>query len=280
MYDIETDYMAALIDKHNRLDKIDSNRLLLIGGSNLAFGIDSEMIEKRFNVNVVNLGLHAGLGFDFIMNEAIASVKKGDVIVLSLEYALYDESSNNSFELINHIQNMYPESAKYYDPKFKDIFFLWLENAKKRFNNQEVNIDPVYNRKAFNKYGDVVGHLIRTNPKNLKDKGALKKINIDGHVELFRDLQLKCKVLGAKVYIAFPNYPASEFKINKNVILELEEQIRLKLAFIPIINKPQTFVLEDSLFFDTVFHLNAKGRHKRTEMFIKVLESNVYLAPK
>ncbi|HET8829264.1 MAG TPA: hypothetical protein VFM79_07970, partial [Pelobium sp.] len=45
-YDLSTDYLATLIDKEARLNSLDSNRLVFVGGSNLAFGLNSQLIEN------------------------------------------------------------------------------------------------------------------------------------------------------------------------------------------------------------------------------------------
>ena len=55
-------YQASLIDKVQRLESIHEPKIVLIGDSNLAFGIDSEKIEEAFDMPVVNMGLHGGLG--------------------------------------------------------------------------------------------------------------------------------------------------------------------------------------------------------------------------
>ena len=62
-------YLASSIDKHYRLDSLGSPRLILVGGSNLAFGVDSKYMEQRLGMPVVNMATHAGLGMDFILSE-------------------------------------------------------------------------------------------------------------------------------------------------------------------------------------------------------------------
>ena len=57
-----SNYMSAIIDKHERINKIKTPKIILAGGSNVAFGINSEEIEEAFSVPVVNMGLDAGLG--------------------------------------------------------------------------------------------------------------------------------------------------------------------------------------------------------------------------
>ena len=55
-------YQASLIDKVERLTSIDEPKIILVGHSNLSFGIKSEMLEEALGMPVVNLGLHGGLG--------------------------------------------------------------------------------------------------------------------------------------------------------------------------------------------------------------------------
>ena len=55
-------YQASLIDKVERLESIEEPKIVLIGDSNLAFGIDSEKIEEGHGIPVVNMGLHGGFG--------------------------------------------------------------------------------------------------------------------------------------------------------------------------------------------------------------------------
>ena len=54
-------YLMANRDKLHVLSATISPKVVLVGGSNLAFGIDSELISKSLGMPVVNMGLHAGL---------------------------------------------------------------------------------------------------------------------------------------------------------------------------------------------------------------------------
>ncbi len=79
---------ATVLDKERLLKEAPSPRLVLVGGSGLAFGIDSPTLEQELGgeYSVVNMGLHAGLGLDFMLNEALDGLREGDVVVLSPEY--------------------------------------------------------------------------------------------------------------------------------------------------------------------------------------------------
>lgn len=68
-------YDSILIDKVNRLKSIKEPKIILVGDSNLAFGINSKKIEDELEMSVVNLGLHNVLGNAF--HEQIAKENIG-----------------------------------------------------------------------------------------------------------------------------------------------------------------------------------------------------------
>ena len=75
-------YSASLIDKMERLDSIEEPKVVLIGNSNLAFGINSKMIEEKFGMPVVNMGFHGSLGNAFHEEMAKINITPGDIYVI------------------------------------------------------------------------------------------------------------------------------------------------------------------------------------------------------
>ena len=78
----QEDYNASLIDKVARLKNINGPKIILVGNSNLAFGINSPMIERAFGMPIVNLGLHGGLGNAFHEYIAKLNIHSGDIIIV------------------------------------------------------------------------------------------------------------------------------------------------------------------------------------------------------
>lgn len=68
-------YDAVLIDKVDRLKSINEPKIILVGDSNVAFGMNSKKIEEELGMPVVNLGLHGALGNAF--HEQIAKLNIG-----------------------------------------------------------------------------------------------------------------------------------------------------------------------------------------------------------
>lgn len=281
---VKNDFMAAIIDKHEIANGIKQPKLIFAGGSNLAFGIDSELIEKKIGKKVVNLSLHAGLGLEFILNELKDVAQKGDIVFISPEYFLSVKGNYKLKKLTssyyknanNYFTNNFLEDLKIHIDKSRDNLHNWNLSDNNQINSQETNINSVksiYSRNAFNSHGDVISHLEAEKPKEINDKTNLIYEYWDG-IELINQFNEFEKVNGIKVYFLFPNYPKSEFLKNKNAIQELESDLRRDLK-VKILNKPTDFVFNDSLFYDTVYHLDKKGRIIRTEKLIEIIKKYV-----
>lgn len=275
--------MAAIVDKHKRIDSLQGPKMILAGGSNLAFGINSEKIEKQFGVPVVNLGLYAGLGLSFMVEELKRSAHSGDMVFLSIEYFL---NKDGEYELRKHTSDFY------YDPfqnsgtnLLKDID-LHLKTTRKQIKKfdffglypsaDNTKTDSIYARTSFNKYGDMVAHLGKRPPKVLKDRKKIIYQYWDGVDEL-NAFEEYARGRNVKAFFLFPAFPESEYKKNSGAINKLFRDLKADLN-IEILNRPEDVVFPDSLFFDTVYHLTKAGREKRTELVIKAIRDNAQVA--
>ncbi|WP_017258462.1 hypothetical protein [Pedobacter arcticus] len=276
-YDLKTDYLATLIDKEARLNSLDSNRMIIVGGSNLAFGINSKLIEEKLPVKVANLGLHAGLSLTFMLNQAAHLMKKGDVIVLIPEYPLYLDDFNPDIDLIQFMQEIDPNTKVYYHFTPKETLEGVYEKFKKYFTPDDFRVDPVFNRQRFNIYGDNLGHLNKTPPPTLIDRKPIKPIELSHSLRLLKDFAEKCKKSKVSVLISYPPYPKSEYVgKNKERIEALDVKLRNNLPEIEFLDKPKAYIFNDPLFYDTVYHLNKNGREIRTKKLIEDLRTHIY----
>ena len=79
-------YLQAYNKKCQLLEDTPSPRIIFVGGSNLAFGLDSQRIKDSLNINVINYGLHAGIGLKYMIDDISTYATKGDIIVFAPEY--------------------------------------------------------------------------------------------------------------------------------------------------------------------------------------------------
>ncbi|MFN8356358.1 MAG: hypothetical protein U0Y10_18015 [Spirosomataceae bacterium] len=279
---LEQTYLAAIGDKHARLDSLPSPRILLVGGSSMAFGTDSRMLSDSLHVPVQNLANQIVLGSKFMLNEAKSCLRKGDVVVVGFEYHINSKGSLDQQLL----------AADNYKPALQYIQFAdWKEELTARLQHQigtvkltlgallagNHDIEPriqdtvsVFFRKGFSKEGDLLSHL--NNPPQLPLQHAELPNVMDEHA-ILEDIEQFCGVAkqkGVQVFYVFPPYTASAFGQNQGTIQQIEHDFQTS----PIrqLGKPQDYVYPDTLFFDSVYHLNAEGRKRRTLQLIRQLK--------
>lgn len=283
-----SDYIASIIDKHERAQKIKTPKIIFAGGSHLAFGLDSEMVEKELSVPVVNLGINAGLGLSFMLEEVKHVMNENDIIIISFAYL---QPNDEILELKIMAGDYYKEARKFYSLSMYQYLKLYFSNTRKKYidlidnlfkgrsnttkaleDSKEVN---VYSRSSFNKYGDMVAHLNLKPKENLADKEVfnyqyweeIKSIN-----EFAKYVQKR----NAKVYFMYPNMTVGEYNKNQKVIERLSSDIEKNMK-VEKLNTPTSFVYPENLFFDTVYHLNKDGRAINTKKIIELMKNNANL---
>ncbi|MBK6506453.1 MAG: hypothetical protein IPG02_12495 [Ignavibacteria bacterium] len=291
VYD-SNNYFAAIIDKDSLIMNTASPRIIFAGASNLAFGLDSKMIEKEFGMPVINMGLHGNFGLSFILNNVKKNIREGDIIILSLEYYL-DELYYKDIDYITHLYpkaeeyidrdgDYYSQKAKYFvseaqagKQKLFNQFFdkvLKFKEAKVFVSDQLHSYDTlIYSRNAFNSNGDVVSHIGKKYPDEIRGRTLIEAKDYSESIKKLNDFAEYVKAHGARVYFTYASYPETEFKKNILAIEEFEKQLKDDMK-IEIITTPQEMMFSDSLFFDTVYHLNEEGRRERTEILIEKMK--------
>ena len=71
-------FLGELGDKCTLLAESSSPRIVLVGGSSLAFGVDSTLLEEEFpGYTVVNFGLYAALGTQMMLELSDGQFREG-----------------------------------------------------------------------------------------------------------------------------------------------------------------------------------------------------------
>ncbi len=271
-------YVAASIDKESRLEEIHNNRLVFVGGSNLALGINSEKMASSTGRAVINMGLHAGLGLSFPLNEALFGLKKGDVVVLSIEYFL----SETNFKLAAQLIDVNPEALDFFSlsPSNGDLIRLYIQSVQRcisalfyRLISGEKS-DPIYNRYGFSKEGDLTSHFGKPGSEKIGDNTVFTNKDYSSEISKINDFIVSANKKGAIVFFTYPSFSKSAYMKNIEVISKLSSQYNAQLKC-PILGNAQTFVLSDRYFFDTTYHLDSLGIQKRTGVMISILPSHL-----
>lgn len=267
-------YVAATLDKEHRMNTLSRPRLFLVGGSGLSLGINSYRMEKSTGFKVTNMGVHAGLGLPFMLNEAASGLRKGDIVVLSTEYFLGKGDKKLQAQLVD----INPNAKSYLNYSFLDELEYMVQQLQRCLSGSFYKllhadrIDVVYRRSSFNQAGDLTAHHGRPKPKNLGDNITFTQVDFSDGIKYINEFSVAAREKGASVYFTFPAYPQSSYLHNRKAIEDYFTQCK-NLLKCHVLGTARESVLPDKYFFDTVYHLDSLGAEKRTDKMINLLIS-------
>jgi hypothetical protein len=284
---MDNTFLDAWGVKHDQLVAPGQNRLIIAGGSSSAFGIDSGMLESSTGRKTINLGLHAGLGLAVMLNEVEDGARSGDLVVLVPEYELFfDDHMNGDLpatQLLQHDRS----ALKYFSSwrQWRSLLrntpvltsataFALISRARMAVLSQPPGLaaaPTVYRSDAFDLHGDMVAHLheqsrpdrVVANAEPIR--GEFNPQAIDAIARCARILAAR----GVEFVLIYPAVADAWWAINR----DRAEQVASRLPVRPALLGPEDWVFDNNLFFDTPYHLNARGRKQRTERLTTVLHS-------
>ena len=270
--------LFASIDKHHRLSSLQGPKVVLVGGSNLPFGIKSQMIEDALGMPVVNMGLHAGLGMNFILSEVEKDIHKGDIVIVSLEYHHFLSRSmyNGEDVLAALLFDVNRECIQYVRPLHWIAFFpnLCLYSSKKIINlySKKVNdFEDRFTRDSFNSYGDEVAHYGLPSSVHSGKKPALSTTVYRQSLLRLIEFRNFVESRSASFFLTACPYPEAQYSLDENSINAIADAI--SDAGMHCLIKPTDSLYPDSLMFNSFFHLSGEGAEFRTKQLIQALHA-------
>jgi len=275
-------YQGSML-KLDLLKNTPSPRIIITGGSNVAFGIDSELIEENFELPVINHGLVVGLGVTPI-KELKDYIRPGDIIIISLEY--YNFTDIASFygypEYISDWIEFSPNRLKYLPNPIRETPNMVAIMLQRKINRQLnyylygqslEQVRGLYTGDQFNAHGDFIGHL-NLEPEFESNIGssAYPITLLDEAFAFLTEFNEYANIKGAHVfYEPQPNRQTNcEMTGNKRLV-NFYKTLQNKTS-IPVLTPLDQLCIPDEYFFDTPYHLNATGREIRTQRLIENLK--------
>ena len=264
--------LFSQIPKDELLQKTPSPRLILCGGSNLSFGIDSKTLSDSLHLNTINTGVHAQIGLQYMMDHCLPFVRKGDIVWLIPEYnQFFGNFAYGSEELLRTLLDVDAAGLAHLNAKqMANLLPLLPEYAFSKFRQREYfyHFDPdnVYLKTAFNSYGDVYKHWALPREKVNTDVRLSENFNEEILNEILK-FESELTQKGAQLFFAFPSYQQSSFQVNRNEIALVESKI--KQSKIKVLGSADRYCLNDTLFFNTTYHLSGAGVKIRTKQLIE-----------
>jgi len=271
-------FYAALKTKYDRLNSIDEPKIVVIGGSSVAFGIDSKLVEQETGMPAVNFGLYAAIGLKPMLDLSKKAVHSGDIIIIAPELSaqMYSDYIGYDYllEAIEGRPDMGTALGWDYAKGFLRSLPKFLKNRNEILKNG-LNIEGVYASRSFDEAGDL--RFPRTeNTMN----GGFSKTNLpefsseiltDGFFEMVNAYAGECRAKGASVYFSFPpvNERSLEYANGDPEAFVRKSEERLEFG---ILSSLEDHWMDPGYFYDSNFHTNDAGTVYNTVLLVNDLQ--------
>lgn len=275
-------FMGELKSKYERLKETSGKRIVLVGGSGVAFDCDSALMDDFFpSYEIVNFGMYAGLGTKAVMDLSENYIHEGDIVILSPEQSEQTfsdyfngeymwQAADGAFGMLRDLKSENFEAMLGNFPRFA------LEKVNYVMKGQKPQTDSIYQKKSFNTYGDIELDTCRENilpngyDVNQKVRFTEDVVQLE-FMDYMNDWAKRLEKKGAVVWYRY-------CPVNKLSVEDMDELaaydvfLRQKLDF-PVIGNPENSLMEAEWFFDTNFHLNQPGKEVNTVQLIRDMKA-------
>lgn len=278
-------FMPALEIKQRRLETAPSPRLILIGGSNLLFGIDSPMIESQLPYHVVNMGLLRSLRLDFIFNQIDDHVRAGDVVIICLEYStLNGDEMGEQGQLLMSATTRRLANLRYLtweqwramlDLDAMQYFGMVFRQSLQRIGERRKRDDGLTVEDAVNDHGDLTRyHDPAAAVPEQDDQTTLVRVRpqrVEAGIERMNEFIARWRERGVQVMYVWPPICRSHYEQWESRADEFHALVAAHLQA-SVICKQADMVFDDVDFIGRSYHLRGTGVQRRTQRLIDALQ--------
>ena len=275
-------FMGELKSKYERLKETSGKRIVLVGGSGVAFDCDSALMDDFFpSYEIVNFGMYAGLGTKAVMDLSENYIHEGDIVILSPEQSEQTfsdyfngeymwQAADGAFGMLRDLKSENFEAMLGNFPRFA------LEKLNYVMKGQKPQTDSIYQKKSFNTYGDIELDTCRENIlPNGYDVNQKVRFTEDvvqpEFMDYMNDWAKRLEKKGAVVWYRY--CPVNKLSVeDMDDLAAYDVFLRQKLDF-PVIGNPENSLMEAEWFFDTNFHLNQLGKEVNTVQLIRDMKA-------
>lgn len=275
-------FMGELKSKYERLKETLGKRIVLVGGSGVAFDCDSALMDDFFpSYEIVNFGMYAGLGTKAVMDLSENYIHEGDIVILSPEQSEQTfsdyfngeymwQAADGAFGMLRDLKSENFDAMLGNFPRFA------LEKLNYVMKGQKPQTDSIYQKKSFNTYGDIELDTCRENIlPNGYDVNQKVRFTEDvvqpEFMDYMNDWAKRLEKKGAVVWYRY--CPVNKLSMeDMDDLAAYDVFLRQKLDF-PVIGNPENSLMEAEWFFDTNFHLNQPGKEVNTVQLIRDMKA-------
>ena len=267
-------FVGELGEKYERLNSVEGEKLVVIGGSSVAFGLESGELEREMGMQVVNFGLYANLGTKLMLDLSRSGIGEGDIIVVAPELnaqtlSLYFNSETTMQALDGNFKMLSSIDKENYEALVGASWGFAADKLGYIIGGDVPENTGAYAKKWFNSYGDNVYdrpyNEMSTVTKNITldfkydaDDGVTSEY--EEFIDYLNEYVEFCTGKGATVYFSFPpmnKASLTDYNTAENIYAFYDNLC--SSLYCRVISNINDYIMDEGYFFDSEFHLNNAG---------------------
>ena len=280
----------AYAHKTEIAQKIQGQKIVIVAGSASLFGIDSKAFETTFNHPTVNFGVNAGLLLPYVLLKSKSVLKKGDIVIMPLEYHFYTYDGTPNVQMIDQIFSRDPHF--FWELSFfEQLKMLWYISPKRIKEGFQAKGTPKtmmgpYGYAHLDSHGDQTHTSEQEALQWAYDWDSLKKelprtyAKESHHTkgwEWLTSYIAWAKQEGITLIITPPTMMFDPYYRNDPKEKAFYEGLKAKVEAlgVPFVGDPYAYMYKRPLYFNTDYHLTDIGRTQWTQALIQDLKTHL-----
>lgn len=272
-------YLDEYGHKESLLKECPSPRVVFLGGSNIAFGIDSKMVEDSIGVSAVNYGLQAGVGLRLMMVDALQYCRKGDILVVAPEYEHFYGNVHGEKSTLSLLSLLNPHIIVRFDAGNFKVAGSGVSDALAVLASNYLGASGEgaggrykYSALSFNEYGDESRHWTFPSDDITLDQNYIgDEFDETSFVDFLESVSI-LEGRGVDVLIIPPPVYRGFYDRYRKKIEFIDD--RLAAEGYPFATSLESSVFDREEMFDSDYHLSRKGIDLRMAQIISLLRKN------
>lgn len=283
-------YYGELAEMYQKLQSAEGKKIVVLGNSNVAFGVDSALAESLLkeaglDYSVCNFGLYGALGTKMMCELADGQIGDGDIVILTPELVPQSLSAYFSAEeawnALDSDMGLYQEFPSEMRSSLIGGYFGYISGKISSFQRGEPQQGSgVYAKSSFDENCDLKNY---PRPYNVMAGGCDSNNPITFDSALFTESFIayineyaeRLNKRGARIFYSFAPMNAGAVSAGEAQKAESFAQSLGDAVSFRIISNIQDYIMDSEWFYDSNYHLNESGMTVRTVRLVNDIKNEL-----
>lgn len=269
-------YYGELKHMYNKLYSAQGKKIVIIGNSSVAFGVDSALMEEHLDgYTVCNFGLYGTLGTKLMLDLSLDAIGEGDVVVIATEQekqslSMY-YSAMHAWYAMDADFGMLNRVGSDNTAEMVGNFATYTAEKLQRYSSPKTEVSGIYAQSSFDE------DCVMRYPREYNKMSGMYDINViieyekidPEFVTYLNDYAAAVSKKGGKTFFGFS--PVNERAVSRD---ETADTINAYFEYLcdtldfDVIGTPIDYLMNAGYFYDSNFHPNDAGMVVHTARLI------------